>query len=566
MEAKQDEYYQARNLYFGTGLSQTKIAGLLKISTRTLQRWIEEGAWKQARYAAAHAPMVLVEQYYHQLGMLNKEIASRSDQPWASKEESEIIRRISSTIKTIDKGKPGVAQTIQVFEAFADTMRRKEKDSATMRAFTPYLESHVKQLVNEATHFDYATSKILEEQEDKEYGDLKSEQDNPNLSAEANSAKEDPNDPDDSAPEPPTTPPTPLPPTTPTEKNPRDYVTPPSPSERAGERSHSRLSNISLTPSLFLGRTQGASAALPQAEGSEGRGEATPHDQLPTENCQLPTEKLPASLAPLTTYDSRLTTEKSTTMLRQCLPIEDQLKPLSKAHINDNDNKHLSTKKDENTTMILPENDPTEPEENITTEQPKPEPATTDDSRLRGTSLPLGEGRGGAAYYATLPPNERPSPFREGNILWVNSKDDINDDEMKMSDSIRYYPDMDKYEIQNRKFYEMRIKMEAEDNAKKEKEKQERKKITDNIITKQIYKDYYQTLHKPCTNIYETIFVNGEKRNKMAFQYNIREYLKHPDEQVFLTDEEFLQWKTKEATLDYMRMTNTTTPRSDKHW
>ena len=50
-----------------------------------------------------------------------------------------------------------------------------------------------------------------------------------------------------------------------------------------------------------------------------------------------------------------------------------------------------------------------------------------------------------AAYYATLPPAQRPAPFREGNIIWINHPKDLDDYEhrMRMSDIVRYYPDMD---------------------------------------------------------------------------------------------------------------------------
>ena len=45
----------------------------------------------------------------------------------------------------------------------------------------------------------------------------------------------------------------------------------------------------------------------------------------------------------------------------------------------------------------------------------------------------------------TLPPSQRPSPYREGNIIWINHINDVDDYEkhMKMGDSYRHYPDMD---------------------------------------------------------------------------------------------------------------------------
>lgn len=52
---------------------------------------------------------------------------------------------------------------------------------------------------------------------------------------------------------------------------------------------------------------------------------------------------------------------------------------------------------------------------------------------------------GTAAYYATLPPDQRPSPFKEGNIIWVNHVYDASEkyrDSMKMCERIEHYPGM----------------------------------------------------------------------------------------------------------------------------
>ena len=58
-----------------------------------------------------------------------------------------------------------------------------------------------------------------------------------------------------------------------------------------------------------------------------------------------------------------------------------------------------------------------------------------------------------STYYATLPPDQRPSPYKEGNIIWVNHINDVehrNDNfgnpwgELKMADAICRYPGMPK--------------------------------------------------------------------------------------------------------------------------
>ena len=51
-----------------------------------------------------------------------------------------------------------------------------------------------------------------------------------------------------------------------------------------------------------------------------------------------------------------------------------------------------------------------------------------------------------------LEPGTRPSPFREGNTIWINHPKDLDDYEkhLKMSDTIRYYPESDPSLIYNK--------------------------------------------------------------------------------------------------------------------
>ena len=79
----------------------------------------------------------------------------------------------------------------------------------------------------------------------------------------------------------------------------------------------------------------------------------------------------------------------------------------------------------------------------------------------------FGEGRGEvplSTYYASLQPSKRPSPFREGNIIWVNHINDVDEDyyekNMKGADSIRHYPDMDPNLKFTKAIYDLRIKGE----------------------------------------------------------------------------------------------------------
>ncbi len=73
-------------------------------------------------------------------------------------------------------------------------------------------------------------------------------------------------------------------------------------------------------------------------------------------------------------------------------------------------------------------------------------------SQIPNATCPKPTGNGPQyQYYMTLPADQRPSPFKEGNIIWISYLDDLEYPvnnfgspwgEIKMGDYIRHYPDM----------------------------------------------------------------------------------------------------------------------------
>ncbi len=115
-------------------------------------------------------------------------------------------------------------------------------------------------------------------------------------------------------------------------------------------------------------------------------------------------------------------------------------KPAIVKHHEGNGNISLSQN---DTEKIFPENvtmppDPSPLSVTIPSE-PQPEINPNSEFPIPNSNQPIPN----STYYASLPSSQRPSPFREGNIIWVNNINDVNDDELKMGDSIRHYPDMD---------------------------------------------------------------------------------------------------------------------------
>ena len=182
-------------------------------------------------------------------------------------------------------------------------------------------------------------------------------------------------------------------------------------------------------------------------------------------------------------------------------------------------------------------------------------PAEVPNSQTADCQLPTANCQLDSTYYASLPPSERPSPFREGDILWVNSPDDINDDERKMGDKIRRYPDMEELDKFNRRVYETRIQMEAKDKEEKEKAAAIRNAEMDKLMNMDIYYGYRELLKFMTTDIYDKVNIKGTEVNKMWFQYNLSQMELPEERRLLLTEAEFLRQHSIDATLRYMRRT-----------
>ena len=135
---------KAHNLFFQTDLNQQQIADLIGVNRKTLYGWIKQGKWLRAKHVANFSPAVLVGQYYEQLGALNTRIAAR-DEPIPTKDEADIMRKISITIEKIKNDKMHVCDIINVFEDFTNTLLRKDLDltQQVMQHMDEYVHDHM---------------------------------------------------------------------------------------------------------------------------------------------------------------------------------------------------------------------------------------------------------------------------------------------------------------------------------------------------------------------------------------------------------------------------------------
>lgn len=167
MNPKTNEEQQAFNLYFQTNLTQQQIADTLSINRKTLYTWISEGDWKRKRYTARHAPSFLVEQYYEQLANINRAIAARTDNPTPTREEADIMRKISMTIKQVRKLLTP-CEVMDLFTDFTMTLSRKKKYEE-INKIMPLMNTYVNEVSEYGKGISDAQKFFNELRQDEEY-------------------------------------------------------------------------------------------------------------------------------------------------------------------------------------------------------------------------------------------------------------------------------------------------------------------------------------------------------------------------------------------------------------
>ena len=174
MESKNTQHRQAQKLYYQAELSQQQIADILNVNRKTLYTWIKEGSWQRAKRAAACAPTILAGQYYDQLALINRTIAMRDDRPFPTKDESEVIRRLTTTLKYLPTAHRA-SESIEVFELFIDKLKRV--DHELVKTIMPHIDEHISYLFQRSEGETMLADLHKEDEEDIEYREWLAEQD-----------------------------------------------------------------------------------------------------------------------------------------------------------------------------------------------------------------------------------------------------------------------------------------------------------------------------------------------------------------------------------------------------
>jgi|GEM_PF-4258192 len=121
---------QARNLFFQTELSRTRIAELVGIPRRTLHYWIRERNWDRQKTCAAHMPAMLAENVYHILARLTQQLLAedRIAKP-ITRHEADTLHKLTLTVNKL-RNRSTLNESMEMFGLFMEDVHSKNPEFA----------------------------------------------------------------------------------------------------------------------------------------------------------------------------------------------------------------------------------------------------------------------------------------------------------------------------------------------------------------------------------------------------------------------------------------------------
>lgn len=101
--AKRDKYEEAYNLYMNTDMTQADIASRVGVAPKTISSWVTNDEWRVQKAASSVTRKKIITGYLMQLHKLREEIDQRSERPYPTSQESDIITKITKSIKMLDR-------------------------------------------------------------------------------------------------------------------------------------------------------------------------------------------------------------------------------------------------------------------------------------------------------------------------------------------------------------------------------------------------------------------------------------------------------------------------------
>jgi transcriptional regulator with XRE-family HTH domain len=137
---KPEQKLHAKNLFFGTGLTQEQIAEKVGVNRKTIRLWSQQDNWIRLRQAERHLPSMVAEKCYY---MVDQFITSRlsennnaSNYSW---KDADFVNKMASAIKKF-KARSAINESMEMFNFFLEDVKRKDEKMA--EAISPFIEDY----------------------------------------------------------------------------------------------------------------------------------------------------------------------------------------------------------------------------------------------------------------------------------------------------------------------------------------------------------------------------------------------------------------------------------------
>lgn len=100
---KSEDKKLAYELFMSTELTQKEIAARVNVTEKTLSIWVKDGEWVVQKAALNITPKKTIAGYLMQLEKMRESISKRDENPWPTSAESDIIMKISKSMKMLQK-------------------------------------------------------------------------------------------------------------------------------------------------------------------------------------------------------------------------------------------------------------------------------------------------------------------------------------------------------------------------------------------------------------------------------------------------------------------------------
>jgi transposase len=137
--SKAQEKDYAKILFTTENLTQKEIAERVKVSEKTITKWIKEGGWAQIKKSLLVTKQHQISMLYDQLDWLNNLVSNRDVKVFDSK-EADVVSKITASIQRLEI-ETSVGQVIEVARGVIDFVREIDLDKA--KEITKYFDSYI---------------------------------------------------------------------------------------------------------------------------------------------------------------------------------------------------------------------------------------------------------------------------------------------------------------------------------------------------------------------------------------------------------------------------------------